>query len=759
MLSRLKHRFSTEPESSLTLRYVIWAAMLVPLLALARVHSGLWPYVIVAAMGISLGHWYSYRHLETQSRTVRVLIFGAIHLALCWMFVGLAAGLVVPQAQFAIFTQAITSFDLRYRSSLFNTLLLSLAILYVAASLSRTVELAIYLLLFGSLVLAAFFIADRESGLSSATLCPRPALDRRKTRRLLSPPSRSVTTFGFGFGAAALLAIFFVFLVTPRFANRPIVPPFTLNVPLSGGITAEIINPGVPLVQINGWSNEIGDYFFGFDTNLDLRYRGGLSDQLVMYVRSPSRSYWRSHSYDYYDGISWSQSSKTLTEIRSRGVYFQLPAPPGSPWSQADTGLPGQNGHNIWYSPGARHHLREALDAGYDGGEAWQKDQQVVQTYTIVSDQPNLIFAAYRPSEIFITSENISLDGGDGIRLPEPLKAGLTYSVVSYRPEFDPELLRQVPPTAPYPPDISQRYLQLPAHISARVRALAKSLTDHADNNFDKVTALNDHLLTEYPYNFFPPAHPPGTEVVDNFLFEDRQGFCEMYVTSLVVMARSLGIPARLTTGYGAGNYNPITGYYEVRFSHAHSWAEVYFPEYGWVPFDPTPGWEPQPYPTPVQNWLFSDDGRLLNRLADLNLPWREMSGGGITGLVIAMPAMVAGVLLIGLMVLAVMLGRRLRRLLANWPTDRYTKMAQTEPSRRRILRIYRQGVRLLSRKKQRHRQPWQTAAEYADSIDDVPALTQLTQLAEVAAYRPQAPDAGSVTRAKQALANLRREL
>jgi hypothetical protein len=284
-------------------------------------------------------------------------------------------------------------------------------------------------------------------------------------------------------------------------------------------------------------------------------------------------------------------------------------------------------------------------------------------------------------------------------------------------------------------------------------------LTGPTDNNFDKVTALNDHLLAEYPYNFFPPAHPPGTEVVDNFLFEDRQGFCEMYVTSLVVMARSLGIPARLTTGYGAGNYNPITGYYEVRFSHAHSWAEVYFPNYGWVPFDPTPGWEPQPYPTPVQTWLFSDNGQLLNRLAELNLPWREMSGGGLTGLVMAMPALIGGVLLIGLVVLAVMLGRRLRRLLANWTTDRYTKMARTEPSRHRILKIYWQGVRLLSRKRQRRRQPWQTAAEYADSIDDVPALTQLTQLAEVAAYRPQAPDAGSVTRAKQALANLKREL
>jgi transglutaminase-like putative cysteine protease len=565
--------------------------------------------------------------------------------------------------------------------------------------------------------------------------------------------------FGFGFGAVARLVIFTEFLFTPRYANRPLVPPFTLNLPLSGGITAEIINPGIPLVQINGWSNQVGDYFFGFDTNLDLRYRGGLSNHLVMYVRSPSRSYWRSHSYDYYDGTTWSQSNRVLTEIKSRGIYYQLPAPLGSVRSQAEVGQLEENGHRSWPSPGARRHLRQALNVGHAGEQDWQNDQQIVQTFNIVRDQPNLIFAAYRPAEIFITSETISLDSGDGIRLPEPLKAGMTYSVVSYRPDFDPDVLRHISPAAVYPPDIARRYIQLPANISPRIKDLAGRLTDPYDNNFDKVAALNDHLLAEYPYSFFPPAHPPGAEIVDNFLFEDRQGFCEMYVTSLVVMARSLGIPARLATGYGSGDYNPVTGYYEVRFSDAHSWAEAYFPDHGWVPFDPTPGWEPQPYPTPAQNWILTNNGQLFSRLSGLNLPLREVAGGGLTGLVAVVPALVTIGLLVGLVVGVVVLGRRARDLLAKWSIARYSGLAQTDRSRQLILKLYRQGAGFLSRRNYRRRQPWETITEYAHDIGQLTALTELTQLAEIAAYRPQVPESDTIARAKQALDNLKQEL
>jgi hypothetical protein len=85
-------------------------------------------------------------------------------------------------------------------------------------------------------------------------------------------------------------------------------------------------------------------------------------------------------------------------------------------------------------------------------------------------------------------------------------------------------------------------------------------------------------------------------DAVEYFLFEQRRGYCEQFSSSLAVMARSLGIPARVATGYAPGEYNPFTGYYDVRASDAHAWVEVYFPGYGWSTFDPTPSFDSTPW-------------------------------------------------------------------------------------------------------------------------------------------------------------------
>jgi transglutaminase-like putative cysteine protease len=701
-----------ELERSRTLRHLILAAMLVPLLAIARV-SNLWPQVLLAGLGISAGHWYSYSRLDRQSWLVRAVMFLAIHVALLWMCVGLVNGITLPQAQFAIFAQAITSFDLRFRRSLFNTLLHSLANLYIAASLSRTAELGLYLILFAVFVLAAFFVVEKEDGLKAAKL--HPPTEAASPRSSSHRPG--LLKFGVIFGLSCLFAIFVIFLFTPRFAGRPLVPPFTINVPLRGGVKSQIINPGVPLVQINGWNDGSSDYFYGFDTNLDLRYRGGLSDEIVMYVRSPSRSYWRSHSYDFYTGESWGQSDPTLTPVsRRRRVYFEISPPLGSPQPPA---------------------------------QVRQGEQQIVQSFTIAKDQPNLIFAAYRPAEIFIVAENLSRDSGDGLRLPETLKAGMTYSVISYRPNFDPALLRQA--STRYPSDISRRYLQLPANLSLRVRDLAQTLTTPYANNYDKVMALTDHLLANYRYNFFPPPHPPGAEVVDTFLFEDREGVCEQYVTALVVMARTLGIPARLATGYGSGDYNPLTGYYEVRLNHAHSWAEVYFPESGWVPFDPTPGWTPQPYPTPVQTWLFSG-----SQVFGFDLPIAGLVSGGAAGLAFMAPFLFGSAVVVGLAFLALYLYQRFKPAFA---LPQFQHAPATDPTRRLILGLYEQGAAILARRKYRKREKWETLSEYAQSVGNLSSLGGLTQAAEIAAYRPEAPEEEMVDKAKVALIALQNEV
>lgn len=700
LLQRLRRAaHPAHPEPSLRLRQLVLAAMLVPFVALVRTAGlGLLLPALLATLGVALGHGYSYRHLDKPTRLVRGLSFVALHLALCWMCAGIGIGASFPQAQFAMFAQAITCFDLRYRRSLLNALFISAANLYISATLSRDTEFLLYLALFGGLLLATFYVAEQADGRRGARLLPvAPPAPARATAVPLAALLLRYGLLGVG-------AIVLVFLFTPRFAGRPLVPPFSLSVPMRGGVKSEIINPGVPLVQINGWSDGSSDYFYGFDSNLDLRYRGGLSDKVVMYVRSPSRSYWRSHSYDSYDGLRWSQSDLSLTMMSGEeSITFKLP---------------------------------------YDTRGV---QEPIVQSFTIVQPQPNLIFAAYRPAEVIIMARSLAIDSGEGIRTPEPLRAGITYSVVSYRPEFNPERLRAS--SGDYPPAIRERYLQLPPTISERTRALAQSLTAPYTNPFDKVSALRDHLLSNYPYNFFPPPHPPGADVVDNFLFVDKEGVCEHYVTALVVMARSLGIPARLVTGYGSGAYSRLTGYYEVRASDAHSWAEVYFPDYGWVPFDPTPGWDPDPYPTPVQEWFFSAQSTL-----NLNIPFGAIAQAGMGGIARLAPTVAPLLGLVGVALLLFLGYRRLRGRRGS-PVPPYSRV-DSEGSRQAILKRYRQALRLLGRS----RAVGETMHEYAHRTPSAP-LTRLTTLAEIAAYRPAPPPAERVAEAEEALAALREVL
>ncbi|MBK7317498.1 transglutaminase domain-containing protein [Candidatus Villigracilis affinis] len=140
-----------------------------------------------------------------------------------------------------------------------------------------------------------------------------------------------------------------------------------------------------------------------------------------------------------------------------------------------------------------------------------------------------------------------------------------------------------------YPTGISETYLTLPDTVPQRVRDLAESLTANAANPYDKAKAIERYLRT-YPYSLdvTPPA--PNQDVADYFLFELKKGYCDYYATSMVVMARSVGLPARLVIGYANGIYDARSAQYIIREADAHSWVEIYFTEVGWVEFEPTAG-------------------------------------------------------------------------------------------------------------------------------------------------------------------------
>jgi transglutaminase-like putative cysteine protease len=91
-----------------------------------------------------------------------------------------------------------------------------------------------------------------------------------------------------------------------------------------------------------------------------------------------------------------------------------------------------------------------------------------------------------------------------------------------------------------YSSDILEQYLQLPDNITQRTRDLAHELSDDLASSYDKVVAIREHLYNNYPYDYFPPPLDPNGEVVDQFLFIDQRGFCEMYVSAMIVMLASI---------------------------------------------------------------------------------------------------------------------------------------------------------------------------------------------------------------------------
>ncbi len=139
-----------------------------------------------------------------------------------------------------------------------------------------------------------------------------------------------------------------------------------------------------------------------------------------------------------------------------------------------------------------------------------------------------------------------------------------------------------------YPLDVASNYLALPV-LDNRIPALAREITASADNPYDKASALETYLRTHFGYTLQMSRTVPHDPLA-NFLFQRKQGHCEYFASSMAVMLRSLGIPSRVVNGFRTGEFNDLTSQYVVRASNAHSWVEAYFPNHGWVAFDPTPG-------------------------------------------------------------------------------------------------------------------------------------------------------------------------
>ncbi len=139
-----------------------------------------------------------------------------------------------------------------------------------------------------------------------------------------------------------------------------------------------------------------------------------------------------------------------------------------------------------------------------------------------------------------------------------------------------------------YPTRIKKNYLQLPENFSSRITNLSEAITDDLDSDFEKVLAITDYLRNTYRYNLEISEIPSTLDPIFWFLFEEKSGFCNFYASAEVLMLRSIGIPARLGVGYAQGVAVERGKVFEIRSKDSHAWAEVYFPNTGWVIFEPT---------------------------------------------------------------------------------------------------------------------------------------------------------------------------
>ncbi|MBV9712988.1 MAG: DUF4129 domain-containing protein [Ktedonobacteraceae bacterium] len=141
-------------------------------------------------------------------------------------------------------------------------------------------------------------------------------------------------------------------------------------------------------------------------------------------------------------------------------------------------------------------------------------------------------------------------------------------------------------------------YMKIPQDLSPNVENVMKQWTQGSTNAYGALKMLETHLSDQatFTYSVNNPPIPANTDVID-WLLQTRSGYCTYYATAMAIMARQMGIPSRIVNGFSQGHFDPVRHVWSVDGQDAHSWVQAYLPDFGWVNFDPTPGFAPNAAP------------------------------------------------------------------------------------------------------------------------------------------------------------------
>jgi transglutaminase-like putative cysteine protease len=314
-------------------------------------------------------------------------------------------------------------------------------------------------------------------------------------------------------------------------------------------VLAAVLAPGV----LPGFrAAALVDLSTGNDDGIDLDPFVSIQNQLeqsdpvdLFEVTSPDgAAYWRLYALDLFDGLTWTSSDPLAKE----GQVLTSPAQ---------------------LSPGFRidaPRLEQRVHVLRDVDESW-------------------LPMAYPPESIVAPLETFRYDADLGMAVVDGgLRAGLEYSVVSREVTPTPQELEAVRLNPDY-----GAYTFIPDGIDPRIAEVAERWTQDLSTPYEQVYAIQQHFQSdEFTYDQTVDAVADNEALVS--FFRSKRGFCQQFATAMALLVRELGYPARVAVGFREGHADAQGDTYTVTSKDAHAWVEVYFgPDYGWLPFEPTP--------------------------------------------------------------------------------------------------------------------------------------------------------------------------
>ena len=750
----LSRFFNSRVEESWRLRTLGLAYLWLAALSLAWIGGSPW-LGLVGALG-TLGHWLSWRW-RYQPSNLRSLLIALLVVALSFAMrsqvLQAFEGNWLPMARFVLIVQALSSFDLRTRGGLYTTMALGGTVLFFASQQSFNPSFGFLVMGFVVVLLSFLTIAFLEDGTKDAQV--------HWSKHWLGRPAMWPYWITVACAVFALSGL--AFWLMPRGGAGPIGPaqasilPYFGDSPHSLPPNADPVPNDLVPSQLSadegavppGREPDIATVdavarpatadtstaggSAGAATALQVKVQGlesdglpravpyqtakegGQQDHVVFLVRSPVTSYWRGWTLEDFDGRFWSDPDPAGYLARS------------------------SSREGVWYNQEASQ-------------ETTIKDARLRynQAFFIHRDQPGAVFMGYQG--LRVTDSGGGMDGS-GVR------RGDTYQVLSGYPKHSAEGLGRDQVLA-----TSSRLTRLPSNLKPAFGRLSQSITSGAASDFERAQRIVEYLSKEREFDHSIPFEITGPVDIEKFLSDGGTGNAMDFATANVLLARASGLSSRLALGYRPGSRDPLSGALVVRESDFHAWAEIFFVEHGWVPFDSTP----PPDSSPAGGGV-SPVGELFQRGA----------GDQVSKVVKAVPSRLAETLgglarnpvFLGLVpILAAII------MAVRWFLMRASRGAEADSpkapgydelpgqSRRDFLKLYRRVESLLRRKTGGGRMPWQTVEAYAvEASQGDPALhgqlTWFTHTMWRAAYDPRDLPHGLITEARARMTSLKAAL